>query len=140
MVFNNSAVNIVFTNQFVLRVSFFSTTQDYLITFYFANIHYRYFLKIFNLCSYIKCQSQLIIQLKNNYILTCIDTLSRWVEAIPIPDRSADTVAKAIFEQVFCRHAFPRELVCDQGSEFINDFMEELCHLTEIKQIPISYN
>lgn len=55
----------------------------------------------------------------HKYILTVTDYFSKYVEAVPIADKSAIAVAKAIFK-VYCRHGAPVHLICDQGKEFIN--------------------
>ena len=56
----------------------------------------------------------------NQYILTVTDYFSKYVEAIPLKDKSAISVAKSIYK-VYCRHGAPVSLICDQGKEFINN-------------------
>ena len=53
------------------------------------------------------------------YIITMTDYFSKYVEAIPIPDKTALAVAKGIFK-IYCRQGAPVHIVCDQGKEFIN--------------------
>ena len=44
--------------------------------------------------------------------------LSKYVEAIPIPDKSADSVAKGIYK-IYCRQGAPVHIITDQGKEFV---------------------
>jgi hypothetical protein len=41
---------------------------------------------------------------KNSYLLTFIDYFTKYVEAFPIPDRSAETCARAYATQIVARH------------------------------------
>lgn len=61
----------------------------------------------------------------NQYILTVTDYFSKYVEAVPIPDKSAVSVAKGIYK-IYCRHGAPVSLICDQGREFINNVSQDL--------------
>lgn len=54
----------------------------------------------------------------NKYILTIIDRFSRWTEAIPLPDMTADTVAKAFVTNYVSRFGVPLEMSTDQGTQF----------------------
>ena len=51
----------------------------------------------------------------------------RWTEACPLPDKTAHSVADAFFNQVVCR--MPIVIHSDQGREFENKIMQELCIL-----------
>jgi hypothetical protein len=46
--------------------------------------------------------------------------LEIWVEATPVKDCSVETTSHFIFEQVISRFFFPRVLMRDQGTQFIN--------------------
>ncbi|GFV57399.1 retrovirus-related Pol polyprotein from transposon opus [Trichonephila clavipes] len=52
------------------------------------------------------------------YCLTCIDRFSCWMEAIPIPEITAEIVEKAFYEKWICRFGVPAKLVTDQGRQF----------------------
>jgi hypothetical protein len=56
----------------------------------------------------------------NEYILTVVDYFSKWVEAIPIQDKRALTVAKALHQHVYCRNGAPNRILTDNGKEFCN--------------------
>ena len=43
----------------------------------------------------------------NIWILTCLDGWSKWVEALPLRNEEAKTVAKVLVEQVFNRFGAP---------------------------------
>ena len=55
----------------------------------------------------------------NAYIITCSDYFTKWPEAAPIPDKSADTVSRFLYK-VICRHGSPKIIQSDQGREFVN--------------------
>ncbi|GFW74946.1 retrovirus-related Pol polyprotein from transposon opus [Trichonephila clavipes] len=52
------------------------------------------------------------------YCLTCIDRFSCWMEAIPIPEITAEIVGRAFYEKWICRFGVPAKLVTDQGRQF----------------------
>ena len=56
----------------------------------------------------------------NRHILTIIDLLTGWPEAIPIPNKSADTITKAFIRHYLPRHLCPRFILSDNGTEFKN--------------------
>ena len=55
----------------------------------------------------------------NQYVLTITCYFSKWVEAYAIPDKTAFSVATAIY-QAYCRHGAPNNINTDQGREFVN--------------------
>ena len=65
----------------------------------------------------------------NTYVLAMVDCFSRWTEACPLPDKTAQSVADAFFNQVVCRFGMPIVIHSDQGREFENKIMQELCLL-----------
>ena len=60
------------------------------------------------------------------YILTMIDTFTRWPVAIPIRDKSSLTIAEAIHKYWICEKSVPLKIVSDRGKEFISKGMKEL--------------
>ena len=65
----------------------------------------------------------------NRYVLVMVDCFSRWTEACPLPDKTALSVADAFFQYVVCRFGMPSVIHSDQGREFENKVMHELCLL-----------
>ena len=64
----------------------------------------------------------------NRYVLV-MDCFSRWTEACPLPDKTALAVADAFFQHIVCRFGMPMVIHLDQGREFENKVMQELCLL-----------
>ena len=62
----------------------------------------------------------------NRYVLVMVDCFSRWMEACPLPDK---TVVDAFFSNIVCRFGMPSVIHSDQGWEFENKVMHELCLL-----------
>ena len=65
----------------------------------------------------------------NRYVLVMVDCFSRWTEACPLPDKTAISVADAFFSNIVCRFGMPSVIHSDQGREFENKVMHELCLL-----------
>ena len=71
------------------------------------------------------------------YILTTICLASRYPDAIPLRDISAETVADGILE-VWSRTGVPKEVFTDQGSQFTSKLMAQLCTKLKVKQVRTS--
>ncbi len=71
----------------------------------------------------------------NRYILTMIDIFTRWPIAVPVPDRKASTVARAIYEHLVCVHGCPKAIYTDRGAEFITPGMTILCETLGIAKV-----
>ena len=71
----------------------------------------------------------------NRYVLTVIDMLTGFTVAVPIPDKSVNTVCAAYRDKVFCVFGGSSRILTDNGSEFKNREMKEICDTLGIKQI-----
>jgi len=69
------------------------------------------------------------------YILTLVDHLSKWTEAIPLSNHTAPTVAKALMTHVFSRFGVPRQLLTDRGPEFESTLFTELIRCMDIDEL-----
>ena len=54
----------------------------------------------------------------NKYIVTFIDVLTRFGIAVAIPNKNTETVARAMFENVFSVYGVIENLVSDNGGEY----------------------
>jgi hypothetical protein len=69
------------------------------------------------------------------YILTCIDTFTRWVITIPLKETSAQTIAQALFDHVFCQKGVSKRLLSDEASNFLAPAVVHLCERFQIDKI-----
>lgn len=77
----------------------------------------------------------------NVYILTLQCELTKFVEAYPLKNKSANEVAKALAENFILRFGVPQSIATDRGSEFISNVMVQLCNLLGIdKTISTAYH
>ena len=53
----------------------------------------------------------------NKYIIAFVDWFSGWPEAFTVPDKTADTVAHLLIEEIFPRFGCPLQIVTDNGSK-----------------------
>jgi hypothetical protein len=60
------------------------------------------------------------------YLFTVIDRFTRWPEAIPIPDATATTCAKALLRNWISRFGVPDEITSDQGPQFTSTLWKNL--------------
>ena len=65
----------------------------------------------------------------NRYVHVIVDCFSRWTEACPLPNKMAVAVADAFFQLLICHFGMPEVIHSDQGREFENHLIQELCLL-----------
>ena len=69
---------------------------------------------------------------KNLYIMVVGDYYTHWMEAFPIPNQEAATVAEKLVEEVFLRFSVPEQLHTYQGRKFESRLMSEVYKLLGI--------
>ena len=77
-------------------------------------------------------------KLRNNNILVITDYLTRWAEAIALPNQQARTYANAIIEHIILRHGAPRVLLSDNAKDFTGLIASEIYELFKIKKVKSS--
>ncbi|XP_050359901.1 uncharacterized protein LOC126779826 [Nymphalis io] len=60
------------------------------------------------------------------YLVTMIDRCTKWPEAVPIQDITAENVAKALYEQWIARFGCPLRISTDQGRQFESELFNSL--------------
>ena len=71
---------------------------------------------------------------KNSYVLVIQDYFTKFVEAFPLPDQQAVTVAKVLASEWVCRYGAPQTLHSDQGRNFESEVFQEMCRLFGIEK------
>ena len=71
----------------------------------------------------------------NKHILTIIDHLTRWPEAFPIPDKSADIIVSTFINEYLPVHMRPQYILSDNGTEFKNSLMDKVLQQLGIDRI-----
>ena len=68
-----------------------------------------------------------ISQSGNSYLLVLGDYFTRWMEAYPIPDQQAETVARKLVNEFISRFGVPLEIHSDQGRNFESELFQHVC-------------
>lgn len=70
----------------------------------------------------------------NKYCLVISDNFTKWVEAFPARNNTANTTAKILVEHVFSRWGIPKEVDSDHGQRFVGEVSKGVCQVLGIKQ------
>ena len=70
----------------------------------------------------------------NSYIMVVVDYCTKWVEAMPMVDQTAQTCARHFVEDFVCRLGIPEQLHSDQGRQFESALFQEMCRFLRINK------
>ena len=71
----------------------------------------------------------------NKYVLTVINMLTGFTMAVPIKNKIADTICDAYRDYIYCTFGGSSQILTDNGSEFKNQEMKQVCENMGIKHI-----
>jgi transposase InsO family protein len=75
------------------------------------------------------------VSAKKNRCISFIDHLTKYAEAVPIPDATTEACARAYATQIVPRHGPSAILVTDQGPNFMSTFFRETCKILGVKHL-----
>ena len=84
------------------------------------------------------CGKYPVTSLGYKYIVTFVDHFSGYPEVYATKDKTAETVAKLMLEEIIPRHSCCRQLLSDRGSEFINAVIALITERMNINHIKTS--
>ena len=61
------------------------------------------------------------------YILSVVDSATRYLWLVPLRVKTADAVATALFEEVIVRTSVPTSILSDRGGEFTGEVVQRVC-------------
>jgi len=70
----------------------------------------------------------------NRFLLVIVDCFTKWVEAFPVKNTRAKTVAEVFVREIISRHGVPSEIHTDQGRNFESKLFLELAELLGMKK------
>ncbi|CAM8988114.1 unnamed protein product [Rhodiola kirilowii] len=77
----------------------------------------------------------------HTYILAATDYFSKWAEAVTLREVKKENVVEFITKHIIYRHGVPQRIVTDNGKQFSNKIMTNLCEKFKFKQYKSSmYN
>jgi len=70
---------------------------------------------------------------QHKYILCITDAFTKYAIVTAVENKEAETVAKAIFNEWFCKFGIPAQIHTDGGKEFVNKLSNELFQLLNVQ-------
>ena len=75
------------------------------------------------------------------HLLVVMCNFTKYIKLIAVKAADGLTTAKVLFYQVFMTFGFPKKLLSDRGSHFLNETMEALTKIFDIHKVNTSpYN
>jgi transposase InsO family protein len=72
---------------------------------------------------------------KNRYLLTFLNQLTKYAEAVSLATMTAEPCARAYVTNVIARHGARAKLLSDHGRNFTSAFFRETCKILGLKQL-----
>ena len=72
------------------------------------------------------------------YILSVVDSATRYLWLVPLRRKTADAVATALFDEIITKVSVPSAILSDLGGEFMGDVMTQLCERLGIDRLHTS--
>lgn len=69
----------------------------------------------------------------NTYVLSMQCELTKYIILTPLLDKSATSVARAIFTDIILKYGPPKSIKTDRGTEFLNEVIKSLCNVLKIE-------
>ena len=67
------------------------------------------------------------------YLFTIVDRWTRWPEAIPVKDMTAQTCARALIRSWISRFGLPTDITADRGRQFTSDLWKQMGSMLGMK-------
>ena len=71
-------------------------------------------------------------------VLVVIDHFMRYVQAYPVDNEKAETVADTLYNKYFCTFRFPHWLMPDQAQAFVGKVLGKLCQQLQVRKVRTS--
>ena len=71
----------------------------------------------------------------NKYIIVAMDYMTKWPEAKPVKEATAQETVTFIYESIICRHGCPGKILTDRGTHFNNQLLKGLLKKFEITHL-----
>ena len=71
-------------------------------------------------------------------VFVVIDHFMRYVQAYPVDNKQAETVADTLYNKYFCTFGFPQRLMSDQAQAFIGKVIGKLCQQLQVEKVRTS--
>ena len=68
----------------------------------------------------------------NHFVIVIGDYFTKWMEAYPVPNHKAETVATTLVDNFFSRFGIPQTLHSDQGRDFESKLFQAVCRILDI--------
>lgn len=70
----------------------------------------------------------------HQYILVCVDSFSRWVEAFPLKTQTATEIARVLHDEIFCWYGASVSIVTDRGRNFLSKLINAICEIYRVSR------
>ena len=71
----------------------------------------------------------------NRYIIVAMDYLTKWPEAKPVKEATAEETVRFVYDDIICRHGCPGKILTDRGTHFNNQLLKTLLEKFQVKHL-----